>query len=132
MLIDDTRRAAYDAAGWALIADFEERVLADTWEIRDFFAYGGVVCQWGIPHTDAADLYGYSPITPAQAEAQQARLASEGIPSRSALGGTVFEKPAHPDRIDYNQYYLFVDGAWYFSSRGFEEITRMRELLDAA
>jgi hypothetical protein len=131
-LIDDTYRTKYAAAGWVLTPDFEERAMRDTWEIRDFFVYGGLVCQWGVPNTDAADLYGYSPITPAQAETQQARLASEGFTPTSALGGTVYGKPGNPDFLEYDQYYLFVDGAWYFSTRGLDEIARMRDLLDAA
>jgi hypothetical protein len=130
-LVDDETEAKYAAAGWVLIPEFRERALESPWEIHDFFTYGGVLCQWGMPGTDAADLYGYSPLTPEQAEIQKARLTAEGLMASTALGGIVFERQGDPDQLEYDQYYLFLADSWYFSSLDLDTLEDARRNVEA-
>jgi hypothetical protein len=111
-LVDDADEAKYAAAGWVASPDYEQRAAEETWPTLAFVTYGGVLCQWGQPNSDAADMYGYSPITPAQAEAEKARLTSAGYTVTEALGGIVFE--AHGEYL--NEYFLFLDDSWYYST----------------
>jgi hypothetical protein len=120
-LVDDATLADYAAGGYTLSADFEQRAAVEGWPIRAFVAYGGLLCQWGYPASDASDAYGYAPITAEQAEEQRQGLLAEGFASSDALGGTVLQLAS-----EYvTEYYLFVDGSWYYSTRGMDALEEM-------
>jgi hypothetical protein len=120
-LVDDATLADYAAGGYTLSADFEQRAAVEGWPIHAFVTYGGLLCQWGYPASDASDAYGYGPITAEQAEEQRQGLVAEGFASSDALGGTVLQLAS-----EYvTEYYLFVDDNWYYSTRGMDALEEM-------
>jgi hypothetical protein len=129
-LVGDEDEAKYAAAGWTLTPGFGP--LAEPRPLRDIPSLGGIVCQWGVPSTDSADVYAYSPLTPAQAEAQRARLTAEGYAASEALGGTVYETHGDDYGLPYDFHFLIVDGAWYYSSVSLEVLEGVRRNVEAA
>jgi hypothetical protein len=126
-LVDDADEAKYAAAGWVASPDYEQRAADEKWPTLAFVTYGGVLCQWGQPSSDATDMYGYSPITAAQADAEKARLTSAGYAVSDALGGTVFE--AHGEYL--NEFYLFLDDSWYYSTLGIATLEKAVRNVEA-
>jgi hypothetical protein len=121
-LVDDATLADYAAGGYTLDADFEQRAADEGWPIHAFVTYGGLLCQWGYPASDASDAYGYGPITAEQAEEQREGLVAEGFTASDALGGTVLQLAS-----EYvTEYYLFVDDSWYYSTRGMDALEEMQ------
>jgi hypothetical protein len=116
-LLDDSDEAKYAAAGWTLSTDYVERATAQQFPTVSFVTYGGVLCQIGLQGTDHGDVYAYSPITPAQAEAEKVRLTSEGYTTTSDLGGVLYEGHGDVDSgEEADLFYLFLDGSWYYTT----------------
>ena len=116
----------YAAAGWTEVDDFIERQTAEGSPNVAFVDYGGALCLWGYPHTDAADVVAGSAIDGAREAGQRARLAADGF---------VLDRHNDADRYsltnssNFNSYYLFVDGYWFFANSE-SALDRIRQNAD--
>jgi hypothetical protein len=126
-LVDDETEAEFVETGYELTADYEQRAAAEGWPTLAFVTYGGLLCQWGYPASDASTIYGYSPITPDQAGSEKARLLASGFTTRDALGGELYEL-VHEYGIDH---YLFTDGFWYHTTVGEDALAEMLAAVEA-
>ena len=131
-LLDDADEAQYAAAGWTFSSDYIERATAQQFPTLSFVAYGGVLCQIGLQGTDADHIYAYSPITPAQATAERARLTDEGYTSTSDLGGTLFEGHGDVDQGEYaDLFYLVLDDSWFHTTVNRDAVERAVRNVEA-
>src|SRR5690606_32636644 len=78
-IITDQAEETLDAEGFVLVDEHENKVRVEQRVEALFFENGGVDCLWGIAGGgDSLVAFGYSEITPEQAEEAQAHLESEG------------------------------------------------------
>jgi hypothetical protein len=75
-----------------------------------FDEYGGILCLVG-GALEVYELYGYSPITPAQQSVQETRLSSEGLTASSVDGGTLYIDST--DAQDVVKAFYFRNGFWW-------------------
>lgn len=61
--------------------------------------------------TRVSELFGFSPITQAEAAVQKARLVSEGLTLSSHLGGDLYSDTSGNENVVF--VYLFVGGYWF-------------------
>ncbi|MCU1424655.1 MAG: hypothetical protein JWM51_946 [Microbacteriaceae bacterium] len=103
---------SYARSGWLATDDLYERSAMSGGMIAHFVDYGGLLCQWGIPRTDATDIYGASPINAAQSKTHQAELVAQGWEMSEQFGGTVYQK----ERVEQSGHesFLFLDDHWFY------------------
>ena len=114
LLVDASTVAAYGSNGYGLTppADFATKMHDEGNPIAAFADYGGIICQWGIPNSDAVDMYAYSAITDGNAASQKSALLGEGASASTHADGQLFH--LNPDSED-EAYYLFGPGYWIWS-----------------
>lgn len=113
-LLNPETLAALLSSGQSLTppADFGARMQAEGHVIGMFADNGGVVCQWSPAGSlEANEVYGFSRISAAQAAAQQARLAGEGLTTSTHNGGTILSDLTGNENVIFE--YLFIDGYWF-------------------
>jgi len=112
-LLSEANETAYAAIGFVAIDGFAARQTAEKSPNVAFLDYGGALCQWGVPNTDSADVFGASEIDATAEAAQRARLTAEGY---------VVDVHHAADRYsmvregDVESYYLFVGGFWFYGT----------------
>ncbi len=75
-----------------------------------FDEFGGLLCVVN-NGTRVSELYGYSPISPDNQAAQEARLAGDGWVSSSVDGGTLWIDPVEREGVVF--VYFFRNGFWW-------------------
>ena len=100
-------------SGFALQTDYLQRMKNIGSNLVTFNSYGGILCQWAYPDAQNSVDYAFSPITAAQATAQQSILTSSGYVGSKKDHGTLY---ANTDVADYPDEYLFIDGYWFQAS----------------
>lgn len=94
--------------------DFEERISSEPSDLNRFVDYGGFLCQWGRPASDAGIALGFSPITAAQAATERARLTAEGWTASTAPDGAEIWTNGL-DELGNESVYAFEPGIWKFA-----------------
>jgi hypothetical protein len=112
-LLSSAKTEAYAKAGFVEVDDFAARQAAENAPDAAFLDYGGALCQWGVPNTDTADVFGASAIDGEQKAIQRARLQSAGYSAREHNGGELYSL-GHESAVD--SFYLIVDGFWFFAN----------------
>jgi len=77
-----------------------------------FVDNGGLLCLTSNGYS-VGELFGYSPITPAQATAQQEVLLDRGYTATAYLGGDLYSQLTPSDDVVFE--YLFAGGYWFCS-----------------
>lgn len=92
--------------------DFEAKVRAEGGALVRLLDFGGVVCQWGIPGTDATAVIGFAYVTAAQADQECAALSASGwVASKQADGSELWAPPSLDNYLGNVPAYQFRDGS---------------------
>jgi hypothetical protein len=120
-VLDPASTDAYAAHGWVASVDYGQRALDEGWPTAAFVTWGGILCQWGMPGTDASEYYGFSEITPEHEATITARLVSEGFTREDHGDGSLY---VGPTTEGINERYFFAGGHWFvgFSPGRIDEI----------
>jgi len=94
--------------------DFQEKISGEPSDLNRFVDYGGFLCQWGPPASDAGIALGFSPITAAQAATERARLTAEGWTASTAADGSEVWRNG-VDELGNETVYIFEPGIWKFA-----------------
>ncbi len=100
-------------AGFTLQADYAQRMKNIGSNLVDFATDGGILCQWAYPDSSQSVDYAFSPITPAEATAEQTTLVNNEFTSSNKDNGTLY---VNTDTADFPDEYLFIDGYWLEAS----------------
>ena len=103
----------YEAAGWAFSDDFIARMVDQKSHLATFVEYGGALCQWGVPNSDASDVFAGSEINAAQQAEQRGYLEAEGFTHDSHNGA---DRYTFITDGSYEQIYLFAGNYWFYGS----------------
>ena len=111
-LISPADEKRYEAAGWGFSDDFVQRQTDQRSPLVAFVEYGGALCQWGYPQSDATDVIGGSALDETQVIEQQKRLEAEGYTLDEHNGA---ERYSNTYDV-FESVYLFVDGYWFYGN----------------
>ena len=103
----------YAAEGWALSDDFVQRMTDQRSHLTTFVDYGGALCQWGMPNTDASDVFAGSALDDEQEAAQRAFLEAEGYTLDQHNGADRYTLVTDDT---FFQIYLFTGDHWFYGS----------------
>ena len=122
-VLDEASIDAYADYGWVASDGYEQRALDEGWPTAAFVTWGGILCQWGTPTTDASEYYGFSEITPEHEATITARLVSEGFTREDHGDGSLY---VGPSTEGINEHFLFAGDHWFvgFSPSRVDEIRR--------
>ncbi|MHB1172254.1 MAG: hypothetical protein ACYCZY_07125, partial [Lacisediminihabitans sp.] len=81
----------------------------DAIDVR-FFDYGGIGCLWGVPNSDGIAIYGYSPISAADAATVQAYLGTHHFLRSEVGAATLFTLEPAADVFGTQDTYWFRVG----------------------
>ena len=103
----------YTAEGWVLSDDFLQRMTDQRSHLTTFVDYGGALCQWGMPNTDASDVFAGSAIDDEQEAAQRGFLEGAGYTLDQHNGADRYTLVIDDT---YFEIYLFAGDHWFYGS----------------
>jgi len=103
----------YAAEGWALSDDFVQRMTDQRSHLTTFVDYGGALCQWGMPNTDASDVFAGSAVDDEQEAAQRAFLEGAGYTLDQHNGADRYTLVTNDT---FFEIYLFTGDHWFYGS----------------
>ena len=112
-LVSADAQKKYTAQGWVLSAGFVQRMADQRSHLTTFVDYGGALCQWGMPNTDASDVFAGSAIDDVQEAAQRGFLEGEGYTLDQHNGADRYTRVTNDS---YFEIYLFTGDHWFFGS----------------
>lgn len=112
----------FGIADAATITSYVDKIRGEGNPLALFVDGGGLLCPVD-NGTRVAELFGFSPITPAQSALQKARLLSEGLTLSAHLGGELYSDTSGNDDVVFE--YLFVGDYWFCAV----DVTRLDEVV---
>ena len=103
----------YAAEGWVVSDDFVQRMTDQRSHLTTFVDYGGALCQWGMPNTDASDVFAGSALDDEQEAAQRAFLEAEGYTLDQHNGADRYTLVTNDT---FFEIYLFTGDHWFYGS----------------
>jgi hypothetical protein len=124
-LVSPSDQKKYEAEGWALSDDFVQRMTDQKSHLVTFVDYGGALCQWGFPNSDATDVLAGSAIDDAHEAEQRAYLEAEGFTLDQHNGADRYIVTSDT----FTEIYLFAGDYWFYGSSE-AAIDRSRQFAD--
>jgi hypothetical protein len=112
-LVSGDDREKFQSAGWKFTDNFEQRMADEHSHLVDFVDYGGALCQWGYPNSDAAEVFAGAPIDKTQQAEQRGYLETQGFALDQHNGADRYTLVVNDG---FEEVYLFVDGYWFYGS----------------
>lgn len=114
-LVDAASIAAIQGSGFDIpnaadITAYVDKTRGEGSPLALFVDGGGLLCPV-TNGTRVSELFGFSPITAADAATQKARLLAEGLTLSAHLGGELYSDTSGQDGVVFE--YLFAGGYWF-------------------
>ncbi len=106
----------------ASITAYVDKIRGEGSPLALFVDGGGLLCPV-TNGTRVSEVFGFSPITPAESAVQKARLLAEGLTQSAHLGGELYSDTSGNDNVVFE--YLVVGGYWFSAV----DVTRLDEVV---